>query len=324
MKPLITLEDLRDLYIKLYQRGFSFVRSKFVFNHLSRTKSAFNDASLQTANWWTVPLVRKRWNLKVTKDEYLTYEEHISNQYFSKEKSYQILSIGSGVCSHEIKMASLMPNVHVSCFDFSNDLIAQAKSIAEEKKLQNISFYVENVYQYPFPKKSYDVVFFHASLHHFKEINSFLSDMVIPVLKDQGLLIINEYVGQNRMIFPAHQLQAINRALKIIPKKYRKIFRTNLYKNKYYGSGFLRMYLSDPSECVDSENILKEIHEKFYVLEEKPYGGNLLMSVLKDLSQHFVSENEDNIQILHQLFEMEDQYLETYPSDFVFGVYRLK
>mgnify|MGYP007020160955 FL=1 len=102
------------------------------------------------------------------------------------------------------------------------------------------------------------------------------------------------------------------------------MFKSNLKKKKYYGSGLIRMILSDPSECVDSESILPVIHEHFEILMEKSYGGSILMSALKDLSHHFIEMNDSKYQNLNQIFEFEDTYLIENTSDFLFGIYQIK
>ncbi|SFC23126.1 hypothetical protein SAMN05421876_11024 [Kaistella jeonii] len=178
--------------------------------------------------------------------------------------------------------------------------------------------------EYHFDSKKYDVVFFHASLHHFDHIPEFLQKVVIKNLVPNGLLIINEFVGSNWLQYSKLQLKYINKAISIIPKEYRKIFKTNIYKNNYYGSGILRMIIADPSECVDSISILPAIHEKFNTIEEKFYGNNILQSALKDISHHFVELNPEKKKVLHQIFDMEDELLEKHPSDFVFGIYEMK
>jgi hypothetical protein len=83
------------------------------------------------------------------------------------------------------------------------------------------------------------------------------------------------------------------------------------------------MIVADPSECVDSESILPALRANFELMEEKPYGGNLLMSILKDIAHHF-TDDEDQIaqDTLQQLFDLEDLYLQKHPSDFVFGIYQ--
>ena len=82
------------------------------------------------------------------------------------------------------------------------------------------------------------------------------------------------------------------------------------------------MILADPSECIDSESILTSIYSHFEKLIERPFGGNILMTVLKDISHHFLELNDEKSQILSELFDFEDNYLKTHSSNFIFGVYQ--
>ena len=84
------------------------------------------------------------------------------------------------------------------------------------------------------------------------------------------------------------------------------------------------MVLADPSECVDSSNIIKSLHKHFSPIVEKGFGGNIIMNVLKDISHHFVENNNEKEKILKKLFEFEDAYLKSNKSDFVFGIYQKK
>lgn len=323
---LITLEDVRDLYLKVKQRGVSFSLSKLSFSKVKRTKSAFNSVSIDSSNWWIIPEVKQRWNQLITDFKDTTYEEYISEHYFKDYKSLKMVSIGSGVSSHELIFAELNPHWEIVCIDFSNSLLVKAQQIAKEKQLNNIQFLNKNIEELEFPENYFDVVLFHASLHHFKFLDDFIKNKVVNKLNINGHLIINEYVGVNRLQYNKEQVKGINKCLSLIPKSHRQLYKTNMIKNKYYGSGLLRMIIADPSECVESENIVPVINKYFEKVFEKSFGGNLLMPVLKDISHHFVNTKfeKENQLILKRIFEFEDQYLLKHNSDFIFGIYKKK
>jgi hypothetical protein len=61
---------------------------------------------------------------------------------------------------------------------------------------------------------------------------------------------------------------------------------------------------------------------RFKILEEKPYGGNILHLTLKDISHNFIKENEESNILLDALFKIEDDFLNgSNESDFIFGIY---
>jgi len=319
---LITPEDFRDGYIKIAQRGVGFFAGKFSFSSTARTRSSFNDAGIESANWWIVPMVRERWNFLKTGNGLKNYEEYVSER-FSDKPAARMLSIGSGVCSHELRFARLNPHWEITCVDFSEKLLQEAEKLASDEGLTNLKFLPVNVYTHPFTENHYDFVLFNASLHHFSKMDEFvkrMNDLLLP----GGHLIIDEYVGSNRLQYSRQQIKAINEGLSLIDREYRRIFKTALTKKRYYGSGIFRMIVADPSECVESENILPAIHRHFSVVEEKSYGGNLLMPVLKDIAHHFLQPEERKREILTRLFELEDVYLKKHTSDFVFGIYQKK
>ncbi|NNC95531.1 MAG: class I SAM-dependent methyltransferase [Chitinophagales bacterium] len=317
----ITVEDFRDVYIKALQRGVDFIGSKVTLDQRERTKSAFNSTTIETGNWWIIPYVKRRWNEKITGSADVSYEQYLSDNYFQHEDKIKMLSMGSGICSHEILLAEINPHWSITCVDISDSLIDRARGIAQDKGLHNIEFKAADIYEEEFKEGTYDLVFFHSALHHFDEIDKFIERKVERTLRSGGKVVINEYVGPNRMQYPSKQIAAINEALKLIDKPYRQIFKTSLFKNRYYGSGKLRMQIADPSECVDSESILPVLRSRFKVVEEKPYGGSILMSVLKDISHHFTELNERKRNILDSLFSYEDAYIERNSSDFMFAVY---
>ncbi|MGC1205605.1 MAG: class I SAM-dependent methyltransferase [Flavobacteriaceae bacterium] len=319
---LITRDDFVDTYVKIKQRGFAFFSSKFNLNEVKRAKSAFNHSTIDTSNWWIIPKVIERWNLLVTGNKDLGFVDFTVNTFLKDKNNIKMLSLGSGNCSSELKFASYKNFEDILCVDISNVRLQEAKKIAEHKKLTNINFSVSNANTYTFPKNHFDIIYFRASLHHFKNVDHLVGKLIKDALKPNGFLIIDEYVGPNRLQFSKNQITAINKAITLIPKKYRKRYKLNLYKNKISGSGLLRMKIADPSECIDSENILPSIHNNFETIYEANYGGNILAAALKDIAHHFREINSEKEIILNNLFEFEDDYLKKHPSDFVFGIYK--
>ncbi len=325
MIRLLTKEDFIDVYTKLNQRGFGFIASKFSFKKESRISSAFNTFRLENTNWWDVPAVQTRWNKMISGNENTDFRDYLINHHLKDKKDLKVLSLGSGTCQHEIYYAGFT-NIfsEILCVDLGLNNIEKAQKIAQEKQLNNIHFKCEDIYKTTFKDNYYDLVVFHASLHHFSPLDELFKNKIIPTLKDNGCLFINEYVGANRFQFPQKQIQAINNALNIIPNKYKVRGATNLTKNKFYGNGLLRVYLADPSESVSSANILDTVYNYFNVIEERSFGGNILMSVFKDIAYHFVDLNDEKQQILDKLFKMEDDYLKENNSDFLVGFYQKK
>lgn len=318
---IITFDDYIDTYSKFKERGVGFLLSKGNLSGVSRTKSTFDRTDVQSSNWWIIPKVIERWNEKISGNKDVNYRQYLLNDYFHNQSGLKLLSLGSGTCSHELELAEYPQFEQIICVDFAQSRLQEAETLAKKRNLSQVQFICSTVKNYQFPEDNFDVILFNMSLHHFRQVEQLLKNKVWPSLKNNGKLIINEYVGPNRLQFPKKQLRAINKALRFIPEEYRKRFKSNVIKNRYYGSGLVRMVLADPSECVESQNILPAVHDNFKTIIEKPYGGNILVGVLKDISHHFVKLNSEKEEILNKLFLFEDEYLKNNPSDFIFGLY---
>ncbi|APZ45370.1 hypothetical protein BW723_03225 [Polaribacter reichenbachii] len=322
---IITLDDFIDTYFKIIQRGSGFILSKFTFNNEKRTKSAFDNTSFISSYFWNIPKVLERWNILITGDKNKNYLDFLVEDFLKEKSDLKLLSLGSGICNREIELAENKTIFkEIVCVDIAENLLQIAAKNAKEKNITNIKFIQKNIDDFDFKENDFDIIFFKSSLHHFENIDLFLSKKIKHTLKPNGLLIINEFVGATRHQFSPIQINAINKAISSIPKKFRVRFKSKFYKNKYRGVGILRMIIADPSECIDSESIMPSIHKHYKTIVEKPYGGNLLMSALRDISHHFFELNEEKETILNQLFLLEDKYLETNASDFVFGIYENK
>lgn len=319
LNNLIFVDDFVELWIKIRQRGVKFILSKLSFLGKSRTLSSFTD-HFTHANWWIIPYLRERQNLLITGDEKMDYEKFISERYFKPYSVKNIVSLGCGAGSHEIKLASLNPEIRVKGYDIAQKLITLGLKIAQEKSLPNLELSVGDVYKLNFEPESVDCFFFHSALHHFKDIHSFIADKVKPALRKGGFVIIHEYVGPNRLNLPKHQIEFCTNCLKevILPEN-KKILLTNMTKTRCYRLGRLRMIVSDPSECVDSEQILPVLRRYFKELEFKNLGGNILVPTLKHIAHHYIEKNTDE---LRELIRREESYLSNHAPDFVFAVYQ--
>lgn len=319
---IITRDDIIDTYSKVVQRGSHFFFSKMTLNKSSRTKSAFNKTAVSSSNWWMIPMVKERWDRMITGNPATNYRQYLGEEFYKNAKGLKLLSLGSGSCGHELELAKYPQFEEIVCIDMAENRLKEAEVTANKENLSNLKFICTDLKNYDFPIEYYDIVLFNSSLHHFENVDELLEKRIKPCLKPKGHLIINEFVGPTRLQFPKEQIAAINQAIKLIDHPYRKRYKTNRLKNKYYGSGIIRMIIADPSECIDSESIIPAIHKHFDIVKERAYGGNILMSTLKDIAHHFMELDARKKEILLDLFKFEDAYLESNSSDFIFGIYK--
>ena len=123
-------------------------------------------------------------------------------------------------------------------------------------------------------------------------------------LSPGGLLYIDEYVGPCRLQYTRKQLAFANAALQLIPEAFRVDYSGRWRKDEVVTPGPLMMYLSDPSEAVESERILPELRKRFDFLVERTPGGTIFPIVIQDIACNFI-EDQAASDVLCQVLEME-------------------
>jgi hypothetical protein len=69
------------------------------------------------------------------------------------------------------------------------------------------------------------------------------------------------------------------------------------------------MWLSDPSEAVESSDIVPSIHSLFEVLEQKGFGGAILHLLFSGIAHHFVTPDVETRRLHEFAFSIEDTLL---------------
>jgi SAM-dependent methyltransferase len=238
-------------------------------------------------------------------------------------ENLRMLSVGCGTGSRERKFGKYENFYLIEGIDLAPSKIEEARKNALESGLKKIRYFVGDFRSFAFEPNSYDLILFNSSLHHFNGIDQLIRSKILPLLKQDGYLIIFEYVGPNRLQWTAEQMEYANRLLREIPDKYRTRLNSKATKTRIYRPGLIRMYFVDPSEAVESQEILPVIHKYLKPIEEKKVGWDILHLLLKDISHNFLFDNTDTKSLLYYLFEREDNYIsETGRSDGIFGIYK--
>jgi len=323
MKRLITSADFVDFYFHAKWTHFSKVLRMLHLSNKKRILNRWNTGYQLPINWYDIPMVLNRINFKISGYENIEYSQFILDKYFKDQTGLKLISPGCGGGEKEMRFARFPQFQQIDGFDIAPNRIQTAQKRALEFNLKNTNFFVADIDILDKTDEKYDVFLFDSCLHHFENLPTLMKS-VKRCLKDNGLLVILEYTGPNRYQYSDFNIKKANEALKIIPKKYRVYFQSSLVKSSIQAPGFIRMYLSDPSEGVQAGHIIPSIEQEFDAVNEVKIGGDLLAPVLKGIAHHFI-DNPDAIPVLEELFAFEDAYLKTIPvANYTFGVYKPK
>lgn len=318
---LVTWGDFLDIYHKIRQKGMNYLLGKLKLSHSARVSSKW-DLHTTSSDFWIVPEIVQDWNKTISGDENTEYEDYVARKYFSGKSGLKVLSVGCGDGSHERKFAVYPAIEKITGVDIAEARIARARKRAQELDLP-IEYIAGDFYKMDFEKESFDMVLFSSSLHHFYDIDNFLKNYIKPLLKDNGLLVVLEFSGPNRLQWRKSQLAEANRLLKTIPEEYKTLYDGKTLKRKVYRPGLIRMLMVDPSEAPDADNLVIGIHNNFKVIEEAKLGWNILHILLKGIAHNFVTDDIDAKGIVTSLIEEEKKFMQaTGENDAIFGVYQ--
>lgn len=321
---LLTWGDFIDVYYKIKFKGATFLFSRlFNFSYQNRVSSKW-DAYASVSDFWIIPEIKRSWNFKISGNPIQIYEDYVYEQYLQNKTNLNLLSIGCGEGGHERNFAKY-PNIsRITGVDVSPGSIATAKSLSVAQNL-TIEYRCDDFFKIDFANQKFDLILFNASLHHFDNIDLLLKNHINPLLNQEGLVIINEFCGPNRLQWRNSQLEEANKLLRALPTQFKKLADGKNHKKKVYRPGLIRMLLNDPSEAPDAINLVQSLRNNFEVLEEKPLGWTILHILLKDIAHNFLSEDEFTKNLLHKLIAAEDVYVNrTQENDALFGVYQKK
>lgn len=317
-----------DFYtvIKKGSKSLPILLNKILSSNKKKVETTWKKVSYQKDNWWDIPEVLERWNQLITGNKKLDYYTYTSENYLKASNELRGFSIGCGTGHRELKWASTGLFTQIDAIDISQERINY--SIEEAKKngfTKIINYWVADIYELELTHNQYDVVFVEQTLHHFSPLKKVLTKLKY-CLKPNGYLIINEFVGPTRFQWTERQLEIINSTLALLPSKYRKKIDGIDFKTKVIRPSKLSMILGDPSEAIESSNILKSLAEEFDLVEKKEYGGTIILLLFYQIAHNFVSDNELIKRWIKLCFEIEDLLLaeNEISSDYIFAVYKKK
>lgn len=318
----ININDLSILRKAIREGKLDLVLSKITSSKEGKVKKSWEHIRQKHSGWIDIPEVIERCNYSVSGDIKIDYCEYISQKYLSEKKDLKVLTLGCGTGDRELKLAELGVFGSIDAYDLSKSRIEFAKRQAKEKGVDNIINYrVADIYDIKGCDNYYDVVLIEQSLHHFSPLKDMLFN-INDFLKPDGLFIINEFVGPTRFQWTNRQLEVINGLLSILPTKYKMERNDITIKKKVFRQSKLSMILIDPSEAIESSNILFLLKEMFDVKEVKEYGGTILLMLFYEIAHNFLSKNKETKYYLDICFNVEDALLQSgdIQSDFVVAV----
>jgi len=277
---------------------------------LSRVEAVWSQEQNPPIYWWDIPAVQSRWNKIISGDPTKNHYEYVAEKYLKGTGRLHGLSLGCGEGTKEVRWAETRVFTTIDAYDLSERRIQEARAAIQGSGYADvIRYHTGDAMRLSLDPGTCDVVLFEHSLHHMSPLEPFLI-RVRELLKPGGLLIANEFVGPTRRQWTDRQIEVINGLLDVFPLRYKTTWGSRFARLPARRPSKLAMWLSDPSEAVQSSDILPLLRRHFDVVETRGYGGAILHLLFAGISHHFVDPDETARRLLDISFQVEDLLLE--------------
>ncbi|HEX4440644.1 MAG TPA: class I SAM-dependent methyltransferase [Thermoanaerobaculia bacterium] len=211
------------------------------------------------------------------------------------------LSWGCGLGSFERAAVRVGLVGEIDAFDLSDRSLADARLEAEKEGITGINYQIGDFNNPKLESNRYDVVFFHASLHHVSSMERLFRRLAFS-LKPRAAVYVDEYVGPSRQDWQLSDLGMAQALLDILPDdaKVGPTINPPIEPN-------------DPSEAIRSSEIEEFLLDFVDLIDWKPYGGQLVDLVLPYVS-HDWSTSAEGMRYVQSLLGIEDFELARRPS----------
>lgn len=182
------------------------------------------------------------------------------------------LSVGCGTGALERDVMKRGFCAAMDAFDASPGSLEVARREAEATGIGGrVQYSLADFNRVALPRSTYDIVFFHQSLHHVSRLERLLRQ-VLRTLKPGGLLYLDEFVGPSRHYWSESRIAFYRALYQYFPRQVR-----------FFDEFAMPIQYDDLSEAIRSGEIRARLRTGFRIVHERGYGGNILAMMFPDL-----------------------------------------
>lgn len=319
----VNANDFALIARRIREGGLKRILRRVLGGRQVRIETSWRKSEIPPTNWWDIPEVVERWNLKITGSPDTDFNDYVAEKYLADRRDLVAVSLGCGTGVREKRWAETGKFRRIDGYDVSKPRIESARASAKAAGLNDLlNFHVGDVFS-DVVDGAYDIVIVEGSLHHFSPLEAILG-RIQNLLQDDGYLLVNEFVGPTRFQWEDRQLLEINRLLASLPDRLKTKWDGKTIKTRVGRPSKLCIRYGDPSEAIESDRILPMLKTKFCPVEVKPYGGTILHMLFHEIAHNFRTDDPEVKKWLRVCFQTEDAFIESgdLTSDFVAGVYQ--
>lgn len=266
----------------------------------ARYWDANREKTKDPAFWMAHPLCRRAINRRISGNEH-EWPLDWFNRVNGASPFGRGLSWGCGLGAFERNAIRIGLVKEIDAFDLSPASLQDAAAEAKREGIMGVNYAVGNFDDPHLERRRYDIVFFHASLHHVAALERLFRRLSFA-LKPHAAIYIDEYIGPSRSHWRQEHVQTAQAVLDLLPPTGK--LRTTI--------GF-PIEVNDPSESVRSDEIPQFVHDFFDIAQWRCYGGQVTDLVMPCLSSEWASTPEGS-RFVQIMLDIEDRELAIRPT----------
>jgi len=274
---------------------------------------------LERVSWSGIPQIHQNHDYLITGSRETYWIDWMREKYFRDGDAGDTLSLGCGAghLDRTLKQRGFTFR-SFSGIDISAGAVDRARELANDVSLApTISYTAEDLNAIELPAQAFDFIYFFQSLHHIEALEHILGQCQ-RALRQNGLLLINEFVGPSRFQWTPRQLELANQAAALLPEELRRDLQLGGVRTVIERPTIKHMMKHDPSEAVRSGDIEALVKTRFEVIGEWNWGGTLNHLIFQNIAGNFDPQNAYHRSIVELLIHHENVLIRegVLPSDF--------
>ena len=219
-----------------------------------------------------------------------------------RERPARVLAIGSGMAFIEEHLLAHDLVGHITAYEMSPTACKAATArVADKPYADRLVMKSADVLHEDLATGAFDMVFVQAAIHHFFEIEEMFK-LFHRVLRPDGLLWYDEYVGPDHHMYDRHVMDLMNGINDCLAPRYRRdvVANEGRVRDSVPEPSLEFMMQHDPSEGVHASRILPLTYQYFDVLQRQDYGGAVMRPFFTGILPNF-DWNDDADQTIARL-----------------------
>jgi len=227
----------------------------------------------------------------------------------NKTDKVQILSIGSGNCDTEVRLAQKLKNleiynVQITCLDINSTMLKRGKKLALEHEVIPYFLFEQSDFNQWTPSQKYNLVIANQCLHHVIELEH-LYDQINSALTPDGYFITSDTIGKNGHMRWPEALKLLQQIWGNMPDRYKTNHAMQRFEKKYINHDCS----TEGFEGIRAQDVLPLLVERFNFELFISFANLILIFIDRSFGPNFDPNNPEDVAFIDQIHQLDEKHM---------------